>query len=111
MIKLLANISQMSKIEVLSDFEIQSSETRQVQAGMVSTLEQIQVRNGTGPGVRRSKRPLFASCTRCKYYTETSRNLLIRPRSVMRSISLKLYCRYLYTWPCMINHIWGLKQL
>ena len=26
---------------------------------MVSTLEQMQVRNGTGPGVRRSKRPLF----------------------------------------------------
>ena len=25
--------------------------------------------------------------------------------------SLKLYCRYLYTRPCMINHIWGLKQL
>ena len=24
---------------------------------------------------------------------------------------LKLYCRYLYTWPCLINHIWGLKQL
>ena len=24
---------------------------------------------------------------------------------------LKLYCRYLYTWPCMKNHIWGLKQL
>ena len=24
---------------------------------------------------------------------------------------LKLYCRYLYTRPCMINHIWGLKQL
>ena len=22
---------------------------------------------------------------------------------------LKLYCRYLYTRPCMINHIWGLK--
>ena len=27
---------------------------------MVSTLEQMQVPNGTGPGVRRSKRPLFA---------------------------------------------------
>ena len=26
-------------------------------------------------------------------------------------ICLKLYCRYLYTRPCMINHIWGLKQL
>ena len=26
-------------------------------------------------------------------------------------MSLKLYCRYLYTRPCMINHIWGLKQL
>ena len=25
--------------------------------------------------------------------------------------TLKLYCRYLYTRPCMINHIWGLKQL
>ena len=27
------------------------------------------------------------------------------------SFTLKLYCRYLYTRPCMINHIWGLKQL
>ena len=26
-------------------------------------------------------------------------------------LDLKLYCRYLYTRPCMINHIWGLKQL
>ena len=26
-------------------------------------------------------------------------------------VPLKLYCRYLYTRPCMINHIWGLKQL
>ena len=25
--------------------------------------------------------------------------------------TLKLYCRYLYTKPCMINHIWDLKQL
>ena len=32
---------------------------------MVSTLEQMQVPNGTGPGVRRSKRPLLASRTRC----------------------------------------------
>ena len=24
---------------------------------------------------------------------------------------LKLYCRYLYTRSCLINHIWGLKQL
>ena len=32
---------------------------------MVSTLEQMQVPNGTGPGVRRSKRPLLASCIRC----------------------------------------------
>ena len=31
---------------------------------MVSTLEQMQVRNGTGPGVRKSKRPLLASHTR-----------------------------------------------
>ena len=32
---------------------------------MVSTLEQMQVPNGTGEGVRRSKRPLLASRTRC----------------------------------------------
>ena len=32
---------------------------------MVSTLEQMQVPNGTGPGVQRSKRPLLASHTRC----------------------------------------------
>ena len=32
---------------------------------MVSTLEQMQVQKGTGPGVQRSKRPLLASRTRC----------------------------------------------
>ena len=32
---------------------------------MVSTLEQMQVPNGTGPGVRRSKRPLMPSRIRC----------------------------------------------
>ena len=32
---------------------------------MVSTLEQMEVPNGTGPGVRMSKRPLLASCIRC----------------------------------------------
>ena len=30
-----------------------------------SQHEQMQVPNGTGPGVRRSKRPLLASRTRC----------------------------------------------
>ena len=37
----------------------------QVQEKMVSTLEQIQVPNGTVSGVPRSKRPLLASRTRC----------------------------------------------
>ena len=32
---------------------------------MVFALAQMQVPNGTGPGVRRSKRPLLASHTRC----------------------------------------------
>ena len=32
---------------------------------MVSTLEQMQIPNETGPGVWRSKRPLLASRTRC----------------------------------------------
>ena len=33
---------------------------------MVSTLQQMQVPNGTGTAVRRSKRPLLASSNRCK---------------------------------------------
>ena len=32
---------------------------------MATTYEQMQVPNGTGPGVRRSKRPLLVSRTRC----------------------------------------------
>ena len=54
---------------------------------MVSTLEQMQVPNGTGPGVRRSKRPLLASRTRC--------NVLWKPpkfgnkvKSVLKSSSV-----------------------
>ena len=43
-----------------------STSTHQVvEKRMVLTLEQMQVPNGTGPGVRRSKRPLLASRTRC----------------------------------------------
>ena len=54
---------------------------------MVSTLEQMQVPNGTGPGVRRSKRPLLASRTHC--------NVLWKPpkfgnkfKSVLKSSSV-----------------------
>ena len=55
---------------------------------MVSTLEQMQVPNGIGPGVRRSKRPLLASRTRCKCSMETSRNLVIKSKLVIRSSSV-----------------------
>ena len=48
------------------------------------------VPNGTGPGVRRSKRRLLASRTRCKCPKETSRNgnnvrTVIRSSLVTRS--------------------------
>ena len=46
---------------------------------MVSTLEQMQVPNGTGPGVRRSKRPLLASRTP---------KFGIRSKSVIKSSSV-----------------------
>ena len=39
---------------------------------MVSILEQMQVPNGTGPGVRMCKRPLLASRTSCKCHMETT---------------------------------------
>ena len=51
---------------------------------MVSTLEQMQVPNGTGPGVRRRKRPLLASHTRCNVLWKPP-NSVIRSKSVLKS--------------------------
>ena len=48
-----------SKIEVLMG--VRNSKSGSKTDRMVSTLEEMQVSNGTGPGVRRSKRPLFAT--------------------------------------------------
>ena len=52
--------------------KIQNPETLQVQERMSSTLEQMQVPNGTGPGVWRSKRPFLASRTPCKRRSQQS---------------------------------------
>ena len=41
---------------------------------VVSTKEHMQIPNGTGPGVRRSKRPLLACHTRCICSMETLHN-------------------------------------
>ena len=57
-------------------------------AGMASTLAQIQVPYGIGPGDRRSKRSLMASRTRCKCPIETSRNKVITSKTVIRSSSV-----------------------
>ena len=54
---------------------------------MVSTLEQMQVPNRTGPGVRRSKRPLYASRTRYNVPWNLQ-NLVIRSKSVIKSSSV-----------------------
>ena len=54
---------------------------------MVSTLEQMQVPNGTGPGVRRSKRPLLASRTRCNVLWKPPK-LVIKSKSVIKSSSV-----------------------
>ena len=65
-------------------FEIQSPQKIQGER-TVSTLGKMQVPNGMVPGVRRNKRRLFASCTRCKLSMKTSWNLVIRSKSVIRS--------------------------
>ena len=62
-----------SKIQVPRDVR-NSKGPWQVQEGMISTSQQIQVPNGTGPDARMSKRPLLGSRTRCKCSMETSRN-------------------------------------
>ena len=51
-------------------------------------LEQMQVLFYTGPSVRMSKRPLLASCTRCKYPTETSWNKVMASKTVIRYSSV-----------------------
>ena len=43
--------------------------------------------NGTGPGVRRSKRPLLASRTRCNVLWKPP-NSVIRSKSVLKSSSV-----------------------
>ena len=56
---------------------------------MVSTLEQMQVPNGTGPGVRRSKRPLLASRNRC--------NVLLKPPIIGNKVKIgnkDITCEY-----------------
>ena len=50
-------------------------------------LEQMQVPNGTGPGVRRSKRSLLASRTRCNVLWKPQ-NLVIRSKPVINSSSV-----------------------
>ena len=86
---------------------------------MVSTLEQMQVPNGTGPGVRRSKRPLLASRTRCSFYGNLQ-NLVIRSKSVIKSSSVissqigvmsdqlrvSLYKKCTWSCPRMSCNIW-----
>ena len=73
---------------------------------MVSTLEQMQVPNGTGPGVRRSKRPLLASRTRCI-------PLLCQNDSLEEAheIATIIYAFYLkkshstFTYPCISHNL------
>ena len=67
--------------------KLQRSVDRKFQKLMVSTLKQMTVPNLTGPGVRRSEGNQLASCASCKWYMETSRNMLITSKTVLRSSS------------------------
>ena len=59
---MVANYGDMTSYEktpeVPGDFRNSKSEICQAQKRLVSTIEHMQVPNGTGPGVWRSKRPL-----------------------------------------------------
>ena len=52
--------------------KLKSLETRGVQERLVAILEHMQVQSETGPGVRRSKRPLLACRARCKCSMKTT---------------------------------------
>ena len=62
---------------------------------MVSTLEQMQVPNGTGPGVRRSKRPLLASRTRC--------NVLWKPPKLGNKVNIGNKVKFGYKFGNLCN--------
>ena len=47
----------------------------------------------------------------CEEKSEIDKMFETFEKTTMAGLDLKLYCRYLYTSPCMINHIMGLKQL
>ena len=49
-------------------FEIQSKETWQGMEGLFPSLEHMKITKGTGPSIRRSKRPLLTCCIRCKRF-------------------------------------------
>ena len=70
-----------SKIEVHRD--VRNPKSRNITSSGENGLNirTIQVPNGTGPGVRRSKRPLLATNIRCKCSLETFRNMVIRSYS------------------------------
>ena len=60
----------MSKRKIEVPRDVRNSKVRihdKLRKKMVSTLEQKQVPHGTGPGVRRSKRPLLASRILCNF--------------------------------------------
>ena len=64
---------------------------------MVSTLKQMQVPNWTGPGVRRSKRPLLASRNRC--------NILWKPPKFGNKVKIgnkvefgNMFANWCYVW-------------
>ena len=76
------------KIEVPRDVRISEGPyTWQVQESMVSTFEQMQVPNGTRPGVRRSKRPRWLAAPVEMFYGNLQ-NLVIRSKSVIKSSSV-----------------------
>ena len=63
MIRLFCLIKQNRSTEGCSRLKRSVDMTSSGKNGL--NIEQMQVPNGTGPGVRRSKRPLLASRTRC----------------------------------------------
>ena len=56
------------------DVQIQNQENVAILERLVSAIQQIPAPNGTGLGIWRSKRRLYACCTRCKYSIEITRN-------------------------------------
>ena len=92
--------------------KLKSLETRQVQERLVSHRNTCKSQSWTGPGVRRSSRPLLACRTRCKCSMETVQ-ICKKSNSVITSswVTGSKFVQCLINGVCYFTCIWSFSRM